>query len=177
MYTLNLSSGERAVRKSLITVAVWTEGNTSKAAILGSRTPESSIKLGNADSVTDILGCTRTDVDLSAPVQSFNPAYVLGGDELSAFLARSVLIGSGRALSGAFDIYVVAAFLTETAGDTVKYFTVKHAGCTIVPGEMGGGEYVALPFDVHYSGDITKGYVTDLSGSALLNIAANFTEE
>ena len=70
----NLSAGQRAERKLLITVAEWQEGNESVREVLGTRTEDSSIEY-NADisTTTDILGNNYTDINRTQPQQDFDP--------------------------------------------------------------------------------------------------------
>lgn len=176
-YTMNLSTGARAARKTLITVAAWKEGETDKAAILGARTEDSSIEY-NADveQTTDVLGISYADVNYTQPQQTFDPAYIIGGDELMAYMSKAALDNDIEAYNGKFDIYVVAAYLTEAGeGTAVKYYTVKHSGCSIIPSSLGGESYVSMPYDVYFSNEITKGSVASIAKADLLNIATNFT--
>lgn len=174
-YSIGLSAGQRAERKALITVATWSEGEQVNAAILGARTEDSSIEF-NADTetTTDILGINYTDVNKTQPQQSFDPAYILGGDELMAYMNRAALANNIEAYNGAFDVYVVASYVTEGSDTAKKYYTVKHSGCSIIPQSLGGESFVSMPFDVYFSNDITEGYVESIARADLMGIATNF---
>lgn len=169
MPTMNLNTGDRAQRKTLITVARWTEGTgtgSEKTEILGTRTEDSSIEF-NADiqTVTDILGITYTDVNKTEPQQSFDPFYILGGSDLSVYLSQAALKNDIQAYNNKFDLYLIASFMTEgvaTENDG-KFYCVKHAGCSIIPTSIGGDAYNSMPIEVHYSNDITEGTVDKLS--------------
>lgn len=165
---MNLATNERAQRKTLITVAEWTPagatGNTPVREILGVRTEDSSIEF-NADvaTSTDILGTTYTDVNKTEPQQSFDPFFLLGGSALGEYLVEAALENRIQDYNGKFNVYIIAAFISEGTGATAKYKTVKHTGCSIVPTSMGGDAYVSMPIDVYYSNNITVGTVDKLA--------------
>lgn len=173
-YELSMLQNQRAERKMLITIAAWKEGELQKAAILGARTEDSSIEF-NADieTTTDILGINYTDLNKTQPQQSFDPAYVIGGDALMAYMNAAALENNINAYNGVFDIYVVAAYLK----DANKFFAVKHAGCSIIPQSIGGDAFVSMPYDVYFSNDITKGSVTSIKREDLMMIYENFTPD
>lgn len=173
-YALSMAENQRAERKTLITVATWKENETTKTAILGARTEDSSIEF-NADveTTTDILGINYTDLNKTQPQQSFDPAYIIGGDALMAYMNEAALGNNINAYNGVFDVYIVAAYLK----DTNKYFTVKHSGCSIIPQSLGGDSFVSMPFDVYFSNDITKGSVTKIDRESLMDIETQFTAE
>lgn len=170
-YSISATAGQRIERKMLITVATWGE---DKAAILGARTEDSSIEF-NADveTTTDILGINYTDINKTQPQQTFDPAYIIGGDELMAYMNEAALSNNISAYNGAFDVYVVAAYLKDSS----KYKVVKHAGCSIIPSSLGGESYLGMPYDVYYSNDITEGSVTSIAKADLLDIATKFTAD
>ena len=173
-YTMTLNSNQRAERKMLITVAAWGEESARKCAILGARTEDSSIEF-NADieTTTDILGINYTDMNKTQPQQTFDPAYVIGGDELMTYMNAAALENNINAYNGVFDIYVVAAYLKD--GD--KYFCVKHSGCSIIPQSIGGDSFVSMPFDVYFSNNITKGSVPEIDRANLLKIDTVFVPD
>lgn len=158
----NLSSGQRAQRKLLITVAEWKENAETKREILGTRTEESSIEL-NADiqTSTDIRGVTYTDVNKTEPQQTFDPFYILGGQDhpLNSYLTAAMLKNDINAYNGVFDVYIITAFI----GEAGEYYAVKHRGCSIIPTEIGGDSYVNMPIEVHFSNDIVEGSVDKLA--------------
>ena len=170
-FALSMNAGQRAERKTLITIAAWKEDDVLKSAILGARTEDSSIEFnGDIETSTDILGINYTDIGKTQPQQSFDPAYIIGGDELMAYMNAAALENNISAYNGVFDVYLVAAYLT----DGEKYFAVKHTGCSIIPQSLGGDDFVSMPFDVHFSNNITKGSVNSIKREDLLNIAENF---
>jgi len=170
-YAINASEGARVERKMLITVAAW---GTNNAAILGARVEDSSIEF-NADveTTTDILGINYTDINKTQPQQTFDPAYIIGGDKLMEYLGDAALGNDIKKYNGAFDVYIVAAYLKDSAA--AKYRTVKHSGCSIIPSSLGGESYLAMPFDVFYSNNITEGYVSSIAKADLLAIQTKFT--
>lgn len=172
-YAIAMQAGQRAERKSLITVATWKENETTKTAILGARTEDSSIEFnGDVETSTDVLGINYTDLGKTQPVQSFDPAYIIGGDALMAYMNAAALANKISAYNGVFDVYIVAAYLTDGAS---KYYTVKHSGCSIIPQSLGGDSFVSMPYDVHYSNNITEGSVSKIDRESLMQIETNFT--
>lgn len=161
--TINLSNGQRAQRKTLITVAAWSDGTgTDKGVreILGARTEDSAIEFNpDTETSTDILGITYTDVNKTEPQQDFDPYYVLGGSKLAAYLTSAALANNIDAYNNVFDIYIITAFI----GEAGKYKCIKHSNCSIIPTSIGGDSYVSMPIEVHYSNNITAGTVDKLS--------------
>lgn len=155
----NLSAGQRAERKLLITVAEWQEGNESVREVLGTRTEDSSIEY-NADisTTTDILGNNYTDINRTQPQQDFDPYLVLGGSKLGAKLND---IRKRNALSelNAFTMYIITAF----AGTSGAYEAEKHTDCTITYNSFGGDSNVNFPISVYFSNKITNGTVDKLA--------------
>ena len=161
-YAMNLETDKRAERKLLITVAEW--GTTPTREILGKRVENSSIELNpDVQTSTDILGINYTDVNKTQPQQSFDPSFVIGGSALSEYLYNAVVANDIQAYNGSFNIYVISAFITDGTGTGTKYKAVKHTGCSIIPSAVGGDAYVAMPIDVHFSNNITEGYVDKLT--------------
>lgn len=161
-FNLDLTAGQRAQRKKLITVAEWGDGSASqKRELLGVRTEDSSIELNpDIQTSTDILGITYTDVNKTEPQQTFDPFYIIGGSDLATYLTDAVLRNNIDAYNNTFNVYVIAAFLTDTGS---KYFAVKHTGCSIIPTALGGDSYNNMPIEVHYSNNITVGSVDKLT--------------
>jgi hypothetical protein len=168
---MNLSTKERAQRKTLITVAEWTPAGTSTTPvreILGARTEDSSIEFNpDVATSTDILGVTYTDVNKTEPQQSFDPFFLLGGSQLGEYLVGAALENRINDYNGKFNVYIITAFINEKTGTgaeaVTKYKAVKHTGCSIIPTSMGGDAYVSMPIDVYYSNDITVGTVDKLA--------------
>lgn len=159
----NLKPGQRAERRTFITIAEWTEGSsdTPKRVILGKRVEDASMEF-NADieQTTDILGINYTDVNKTQPQMTFDPAYIIGGDDLMEYLYKAALRNDMSAFNNVFTVYQVAAF----DGDkTNGYYTVKHENCSIIPTSLGGDAYLAMPFDVYFSNDITEGTINKLA--------------
>ena len=164
---MNLAPGAVAQRKTLIMVAEWpaSGSGTPNREILGTRTEDSSYEL-NPDIQTsqDILGKTYTDVNKTEPQQTFDPFYLIGCFKLGEFLVNVVLENNIDAYTNAFNIYIIAAFIIETSGETTTaYRTAKHTGCSIIPTAIGGDTRNNMPIEVHYSNVITMGKVNKLS--------------
>ena len=158
----NLNQGQRAERKLLVTVAEWEEpldgttGTEQVRELLGVRTEDSSIEY-NADiqDSTDILGNNYTDVNKTQPTQAFDPFLILGGSRLGAFLNDIRRRNALSELTGAFNIYVITAFV----GSSGNYEAEKHDECTITYDSFGGDANVNFPITVHFSNKITTGTV------------------
>ena len=158
--TFNLSQGQRAERKLLITVAEWTEGTTPVREILGTRTEDSSIDYNpDIETTTDILGINYTDLNRTQPQQDFDPYLILGGSKLGALLND---IRRRNALSelNQFTCYIITAFVGDS---TSGYAAEKHTGCTIVYNSIGGDSNVNFPISVYFSNNITTGTVDKLA--------------
>ena len=157
---VNLKQGQRAQRKTLITVAEWGGTESPNREILGARTEDSSIEFNpDVSTSTDILGITYSDVNKTEPQQTFDPFFLLGGSKLGAYLAEAALANDIDAYNGVFNIYIITAFI----GTEGAYNCVKHSGCTILPTAIGGDSYVSMPIEVHYSNNIEKGTVDALT--------------
>ena len=166
---LNLKPGDRAQRKTLITVAEWTPDSATEPIreILGARTEDSSIEFNpDVATSTDILGITYTDVNKTEPNQSFDPYYILGGSKLSEYLVQAALENDIQKYNGKFTVYIIAAFINDGVkgvDDASSYKAIKHSGCSIIPQSIGGDAYTGMPIEVHYSNNITVGTVNELS--------------
>mgnify|MGYP006988847599 CR=1 FL=1 len=164
---INLSKGQRAERKLLITVAEWKEPTTvgttvtyeTVREILGTRTEDSSIEY-NADieTTTDILGNNYTDLNKTQPQQAFDPFLVLGGSKLAAFL-NDIRRRNAVSELNAFTMYIITAFV----GSDGAYECEKHSECTITYDSIGGDTKVNFPITVYFSNKITTGTVDKLS--------------
>ena len=89
--TFNLADGQRAERKTLITVAEWAGSGAESQVreILGTRTEDSSIEYNpDISTITDIRGINYTDVNKTQPQQDFDPFLILGGSKLAVKLQR-----------------------------------------------------------------------------------------
>ena len=150
----NLAEGQRAERKTLLTVVEWKEGVGTNAQtereILGTRTPDSSINY-NADisTETDVRGINYTDVNKTQPQQDFDPFLILGGSKLGAKLND---IRRRNALSemSQFTAYIITAFIGNSSEG---YDAERHSGCTIAYNSMGGDSNVNFPISLYLSND------------------------
>lgn len=172
----NLASGVRARRKQLITVAAWgtaTQGVEANREILGIRTEDSSIEF-NPDTATstDILGNSYTDVNKLEPQQTFDPFYRIGGSALSDYLAEAALSNKLDDMQGVFTIYVIEAYMNDSAATPTQYRCYKETECTILPTSMGGDNYVSMPIEVHFSNKVTVGTVDKLTSDFTFSAAS-----
>ena len=171
-YASTLSTGQRARRKLLITVAEWFvptgtgTSTTRHRTILGKRTEDSSIELNpDIQTTTDVLGITYTDVNKTEPQQDFDPHFIMGGEDIDEYLLDAVLNNDIDKYNNVFNIYVITTWIDDpTEGTTVthRYKTIKHSNCTILVTSLGGDSYTQMNLEVHYSNDITSGYVNAL---------------
>ena len=165
----NLSTGQRAERKLLITVAEWQEGTSQVREILGTRTEDSSIDYNpDIETTTDILGINYTDLNKTQPQQDFDPFLILGGSQLGAKLND---IRRRNALSelSQFTVYIITAFIGNSSSG---YAAEKHTGCTIAYNSIGGDANVNFPISVYYSNNITQGTVDTLTSAFVFTPAA-----
>lgn len=146
----NLANGQRAERKTLITVAEWTDGSESPVReILGTRTEDSSIEYNpDISTITDIRGINYTDVNKTQPQQDFDPFLILGGSKLAVKL-NDIRRRNALTELSSFTIYVITAFL----GESGAYEAEKHTGCTITYNSIGGDTNVNMPISVYLSND------------------------
>ena len=147
---INLTNGQKAERKLLVTVIEFNDGENDIKEILGTRTEDSSIEF-NPDiaTITDIRGITYTDVNKVEATQSFDPFFCLGGSKLFVKL-RDIYNRAAWSELGAFTTYVIEMYDgTETDG----FVCTKETGCTVVANSLGGDAYVNMPIEVHYSGN------------------------
>lgn len=166
--TINLESGVRAERKTLLTVAEWGTGSSPSRELLGARTEDSNIEFNpDIETMTDILGITYTDVNKTEPQQSFDPYTVMGGSALADYLTEAALRNDISAYNGRFTVYLITAF----KGTSGAYYAVKHTGCSIIPQSIGGDSWVNMPLEVHLSNDITEGTVDKLSADFVFTAA------
>lgn len=165
---LNLADGQRAQRKTLITVAEWTPAGESSPVrqILGARTEDSSIEFNaNTETTTDILGITYSDVTKTEPQQNFDPMYIIGGSKLADYLTMAALTNDIDKYNNCFNMYIITAFINDGTDSSApsKYFAVKHKGCSVIPTSLGGDSYTGLPIEVHFSNNIEVGEVDKLA--------------
>ena len=176
---INLAEGQRAQRKLLITVAEWTEegSETPNREILGTRTEDSSIELNpDIETSTDIRGITYTDVNKTEPQQDFDPHYIMGGSKLDKYLTQAMLKNDINKYNGAFNMYIITAFISESTGTAVQstsYYAVKHTGCSIIPTSIGGDSYTSMPLETHFSNNITEGSVDKITEDFVFTAEAN----
>lgn len=158
----------RIGRKLFATLAQWKTGSgssvTTHTILLGAYTTDSSVEYNHEiEDYNDVLGINHSDVEKTAPVQTFDPHFVMknaDSDTIDAFdeyMVKAAMKNDIEAYNGAFDVYNVALFLDSGTNDTHVYYTVKHANSTITADSLGGESHVTMPITVRYSNDITEG--------------------
>lgn len=163
----NLQDGQRAERKTLITVVEFTPlgASTTERELLGTRVEDSAIEY-NADieTTTDILGNNYSDMTKTQPEQSFDPSPVVGGSKFQLWLNDKRRRNALSELSG-LTIYIITSFMTDgTPGDgDGKYACEKHDDCSVTYDSIGGETNVDFPYTIHYSNKITTGTVDKLT--------------
>lgn len=155
----NLTTGQRADRKLLITVVEWTENSTQKRQILGDRIESSQVDYNmDITTMTDIRGHNYTDVNKSQPQQNFEPYTIMGGDALAEYLNEKRRKNALSELGG-FTVYLITAF---KGNSTSGYEAEKHTDCTIAYNSIGGDTHTDFPITVYFSNKITTGKVDKL---------------
>lgn len=134
---------------------------TENREVLGTRVEDSSIEL-NADieTMTDILGITYTDVNKTEPQQTLDPANIIGGSKISAYLYDAATHNRITDYNQAFNVYIISGFMGSAADG---YEAVRHDKCSIIPTSIGGSSYVQMPLEIHFSNQITSGTVNKLA--------------
>lgn len=156
--SFNLTEGQRAERKMLITVAEWNDGSANVREVLGTRTEDSSIEYNpDISTMTDIRGINYTDLNKTQPQQSFDPFLILGGSKLGEKLNDIRRRNAVSELNN-FTMYIITAFV----GEKGKYEAEKHKHCTITYESFGGQDFVNFPITVYYSNDSETGTVDKL---------------
>lgn len=176
----NLTSGQRAKRKLLITVAEWGASGSEKRQFLGARTEDSSIDLNpDIQTSTDIRGNTYTDVEKTEPQQALDPSFVMGGSDLHAYLNEAMLKNDIDKFNQAFNIYIITGYLVDGTATELdgKFFTVKHEACSIFPTSLGGSTYVSMPLEIHYSNKISEGTVDKLDPTFTFTVTKAYVPE
>lgn len=174
----NLANGQRAERKTLVTVLEWQEptldgtttGVETVRALLGVRTEDSAIEYNpDIQQTTDILGNNYTDINKTQPSQSFDPHLILGGDRLGAYLND---IRRRNALSelGGFTAYIITSFIGDS---TNGYEAEKHVDCSVTYESFGGDSNVNFPYTVHFSNKITTGTVDKIGPDLIFTADAS----
>lgn len=163
----DLMEGQRAERKTLLTVVEWTEtvGTTEvqQREILGTRTEDSSVEF-NADieTTTDIRGNNYTDLNKTQPQQAFDPYLVLGGSKLGAFL-HDIMLRNAVSELNQFTVYLITSYITKTVEGNKVYRAQKQTQCTITYDSLGGDVNVNFPITVYFSNKSVNGTVNKLS--------------
>lgn len=163
---INLRDGQRAERKTLITVVEWNEqlegttGTEEVREVQGVRVEDSAIEYNpDIQESTDILGNNYTDVNKTQPSQSMDPNTIIGGGRLSAYLNDIRRRNALSELQG-FTVYVITVFIGNEADG---YEAEKHVDCSITYDSIGGSANVDFPYTIHFSNKITTGTVDKIS--------------
>lgn len=155
----NLRDKQWAERKLLLTVVEWKEGNSTVREIVGTRIAESEIDYNPAvETVTDVLGVTKTFVQHTQPQQDLDSYPILGGSKLGTKL-NDIRHRNATSELKQFTVYVITAFILTPYG----YETEKHVNCTIAYNSLGGADKVEFPITIYFSNDIDNGVVNRLA--------------
>lgn len=164
----NLSDGQRAERKLLITVAEWEDENGTitvgekkvSREILGTRTEDSSIEFNpDIETSTDIRGNNYTDMNKTQPQQQFDPYLILGGSKLGPKL-HDIMLRNAVSELNQFTVYIIMAYIGNA---TSGYSAQKQEDCTITYDSLGGDVNVNFPITVYYSNKTTNGTVDKIA--------------
>ena len=138
------ASGTVAERKLLMTVVEW--GTDNDREVLGLRTEDSSIELNpDTETTTDIYGNTYTEINKTEPQQDIDQP-IISGSAFADYIISAMLEKQG--VSG-----------TGGTGGTSGYYAVKHQNCSIIPSNVGGSTKLNSSLEVHFSNDLTVGWV------------------
>lgn len=154
----NVGAGVKAVRKLLKTYVDVSASSTPEWELLGKGVEDSSIQLNpSAETVTDVLGITTTDVTKWEPTQTFEPFTVRGGSKL-AFKLHNIWANKTPELLAQFKVLIVYDYVDGSTTDT--FDAELHEGCTIDITSIGGSAYVDMPIELHLSNNATRGAVS-----------------
>ena len=141
------------------TAPTWAESTYYKTvdrAILGKRTPDSSIEYNlDTEDSTDILGQNYHDVNKSQPSQGFDTHPILGGDKFSEKL-NDIRRRNALTELNQFTVYVITLFVGNS---TNGYDTERHTECSVDYESIGGESVVNFPFTIYLSNKLTLGTV------------------
>lgn len=153
----NLTSGQEAERKLLKTfVDVSGSDGTAEWELIGDGIEESAIEYNtDMETITDILGQSRTKVNKTEPAQSFEPYTVKGGSKL-AFILWDIYRRNAVSELTQFRVLQVHEFVGTASG----YAAETQVNCTITVTSLGGSAYVDMPIQISYSNRKTLGKVT-----------------
>lgn len=155
----NLRNKQWAERKLLLTVVEWKEGNSTVREIVGTRIADSDIEYNPAvETVTDVLGVTKTFVQNTQPQQDLDSYPILGNSKLGTKL-NDIRHRNATSELKQFTVYVITAFVLTSHG----YEAEKHVNCTIAYNSLGGADKVEFPITIYFSNDIDNGVVNKLA--------------
>lgn len=155
----NLRDKQWAERKLLLTVVEWKEGNSTVREIVGTRIAGSEIEYNPAvETVTDVLGVTKTFVQNTQPQQDLDSYPILGNSKLGEKL-NDIRHRNATSELKQFTVYVITAFVLTSHG----YEAEKHVNCTIAYSSLGGADKVEFPITIYFSNDIDNGVVNKLA--------------
>lgn len=158
----NLTNGEQAQRKLLVTCVNVGTSESAEWEVLGVGVEDSSIEYNpDIETTTDILGTTITKVNKLEMSQDMDPMTVQGGSKLALKLYELVR-NQDLAKLMMFEVMVITAFVGDS---TDGYDAEVHSGCTITPQSIGGSAYVDMPISINFSNNKTLGTVNKYAGS------------
>lgn len=157
---LNLQTGEKAMRKLLVTCV-----NVGDSITNGSGTPEwqpvgvgveeSAIEFNpDTETVTDILGITETTVKKFETAQDLSPMTVRGGSKLALKLYNQIKYNRYSEMS-MYEVMIIHAYV----GAENAYEAEVHKNCTLTPQSLGGDGTVDMPINISFSNDKIHGTV------------------
>ena len=141
------------------TAPTWAESTYYKTvdrAILGKRTPDSSIDYNvDSEDSTDILGQNYHDTNRTQPSQGFDVHPILGGDKFSEKI-NDIRRRNALTELSQFTVYVITLFVGNS---TSGYDTERHSECAVEYESIGGDTVVNFPFTIFLSNKLTLGTV------------------
>lgn len=165
--TFNTTAGATVERELLIAYLNTASGSSSTTPVwspLGCRVEDSSAEYDwSEESVTDILGQTRTSLKKPVITQSFDPYKLDGGDAAIVKLWNMGIKDHNYAGLSNLDMLIVHCY-AGTANTAM--FAERYSACAVRPTGLGGegGGDVEMPLDVTYGGVRTTGTAAIASG-------------
>ena len=151
----NLDAGEQAERKLLVTCVNVGTTLAKEWEIVGVGVEDSAIEFNpDIETLTDILGITKTKVNKLETSQALDPFTLQGGSDLQLKLYNQIKYGRLSELS-MYEVLQIHAYV----GASGSYEAELHSGCTITPQSIGGSAYIDMPITINYSNNKTHGTV------------------
>lgn len=172
--TFNTPSGNPVARKMLIAflnVATESPEESPVWAPLGVRVEDSSQEYDwGEESLTDILGDTRTTYKAPVITQTFDPWTLDASDKAQLKVWNQSIRDQDTGAMANNDMLIVHKY-AGTANTAV--FAERYSSCAVKPSGLGGSATVDMPIDVTYGGTRTVGTASISGGTVTFNKGAS----